>query len=218
MRRRWIENDKCPPRGLTHEQAAIWTVCHEAFGGQWLSLELANRLLEQKNSIDQIVKKLSKNKNAVKGKKLTVEQLAVGELMCAAVREYSGSRYCAGWLSNIEHSLWDEVVLREEDAYEQACARLNKLAGRKGWRRPRKRSLFAEGLKLLSEQYGIWFYYERVISVEEWLAKHESQIASEIKERMPYQKVWELAHSKPFQRRQRKVPPMPKIKLPPIHA
>ena len=214
--------DTRPPRGLTREQAAIWSVCHEAFGGQWLSLELANRLLEE-NSIDQIVKKLSKNKRIAKGKKLSAEQLAVGELMCAAVSEYSESRYAAGWYSGIEHFLWDETVLRKEDAYERACVRLYKLANKPCWRRPRKRSLFAEGLKLLSERYEIWFFYEsgkgeRAISVPVWLPKHESWIAAQIKERRPYEKVWGLAHYRLFEKKQPKVPPMPKIKLPPIHA
>ena len=221
--KRLIGNEGRRPRGLTREQGAIWTVCHEAFGGQWLSLELANRLLEQKSSIDQIVKKLSKNKSIAKGKKLSAEYLAVGELMCAAVQEYSESRYAAGWYSNIEHFLWDEVVLRREDAYERTCTRLRQLADSKGWRRPRKRSLFAEGLRLLSEQYGIWFFYEsgkgeRVVSIEEWLPKHESWVGAGIKERMPYQEVWAMAHFDVFQRKQRKVPPLPKIKLPPIHA
>jgi hypothetical protein len=188
-----------------------------------MSLELANRLIEQSQPIKRIVKKLAAKKSRVRASSLSQEQKAVGELMCAAVREYSELHYCAGWYCDIEHQLWDEVVVRKEAAYERACVRLSKLAGKGCWRRPRSRSLFAEGLKLLSERYGIWFFYEtgkgeRVISLKEWLPKHEAWIASQIKERMPYQKVWELAHFTPFERKERKVPPMPKIKLPPINA
>ena len=167
------------------------------------------------------MKKLSKNKVVATGKTLSAEQLAVSELMCAAVREYSESRYAAGWYSDIEHSLWDEVILRKEDAYERACVRLHKLAKKPCWRRPRKRSLFSEGLKILSERYEIWFFYEsrkgeRAISVQEWRLKHESWIATQIRKRWSYEKVWELAHHRLFEKKQPKVPPMPKIKLPPI--
>ena len=186
-------------------------------------MELANRLLEQDEPFAQIVKRLSRDQPVAKGKRLSAEQLAVGTLMCSAVSEFSENKYAAGWLSNIEHLLWDEVVLRKEDAYERACARLRKLAGSSGWRRPRKRSLFTEGLKLLSERYGVWFFYddekgERPISIEEWLPKHQARMARELKERMSYQKVWELANWNLLQDKPRKIPPMPRIKLPPINA
>ena len=220
MRRRWKGKDTRPPRGLTREQAAIWTVIHEAFGATWLSLELANRLLDQRNAIDRIMKKLAKEKRGPQGKNLTAQQKAVGELMCAAVREHSESHHCAGWYSDIEHMLWDEVGLRKEDAYERACARLCKLAGSDRWRRPRQRSLFAEGLKLLSERFGIWFFYEsgkgeRGIPLKDWLPIHAAWIQHGLQQRMAYEKVWEYAHWKGLKEPKR-IPPMPKIKLPPI--
>ena len=222
MSRRWTGIDSRAPRGLTREQAAIWTVVHEAFGAVWLSLELANRLLAQKNPIDRIVKKLAKPKRLSRVANLTAEQIAVGELMCAAVREYSESCYCAGWSSDIEHHLWDEAVLRREDAYERACVRLRKLAGSGSWRRPRQRSLFAEGLKLLSERFGIWFFYEgakgeRAILLKDWLPLHETWGRSEIQQRLPYEKVWEYAHSKGL-KKPKSIPQIPKIKLPPIQT
>jgi hypothetical protein len=100
---------------------------------------------------------------------------------------------------------------------------LRELAGGKGWRRPRKRSLFAEGLKLLSNQYGIWLYYksgegERVISIKEWLPKHESWVAEGIKERIAYEKVWKYANRTIGDPKDKPIPPMPKIKLPSINS
>ncbi|HEY9171630.1 MAG TPA: hypothetical protein VI136_05025 [Verrucomicrobiae bacterium] len=178
-------------------------------------------MLEQQKPIDQIVKKLAKTRRRPEATALSKQQTAVGELMCAAVREYSESRYAASWCSGIEHLLWDEVVLRKEDAYERVCARLHKLAGSGCWRRPRQRSLFAEGLKLLSERYGIWFYYERgkgekAIRLKEWLPLHEAWMQRGIEQRMPYDKVWELANWELGDPRDKPVPPMPRIKLPPI--
>jgi hypothetical protein len=168
------------------------------------------------------VKKLAKPKRLSKAANLTPEQIAVGELMCAAVREFSESCYCAGWYSDIEHQLWDEAILRKEDAYERACVRLRKLAGSGSWRRPRKRSLFAEGLKLLSERFGIWFFYEsrkgeQGIPLKNWLPIHEAWIQSGIQQRPPYEKVWEYAHWKGLKEPKR-IPPFPKIKLPPIQT
>lgn len=222
MPRRWKGKDPRPPRGLTREQAAIWTVVHEAFGAVWLSLELADRLLSQQQPINRIVKKLAHQKRLAPARNLSKEQRAVGELMCAAVREYSESHYCAGWYSDIEHQLWDEVVLRKEDAYERACVGLRKIAGCDSWRRPRDRSLFAEGLKLLSEKFGIWFFYdsgkgEKTISLEEWLPRHETWVQETIRQRQPYEKIWEYAHWKGLKEPKR-IPPMPKIQLPPIQS
>ena len=218
MSRRWSGIDTRPPRGLTREQAAIWTVVHEAFGAVWLSLELANRLLTQRNPIDQIVKKLAKPKRLSKRGNLSAEQMAVGELMCAAVREYSESCYCAGWYSDIEHELWDEAILRKEDDYERTCVRLRKLAGTGTWRRPRKCSLFAEGLKLLSDRFGIWFVYEdgkgeKAILLKDWLPIHQAWVQNGILKRQPYEKVWEFAHWDALKKPKR-IPSMPKIKLP----
>ena len=147
--------------------------------------------------------------------------MAVTELMCMAVSEYSESHHCAGWYSDIEHILWDETILRREDAYERACVRLCKLAGSGRWRRPRKRSMFAEGLKLLSERFGIWFFYdtggEKGLLLKDWLPRHEEWIQSKVRERMPFEKVWESAHWKGFKKPKR-IPPMPKIRLPLIQA
>jgi hypothetical protein len=211
-----------PLRGLTRKQTAIWTVVHEAFGAVWLSLDLAIRLLGQKNPVERIVKKLAKSRRSPRKERLTRDQSAVGELMCAAVLEYSQSCYCASWNSGVEHELWDEVALRKEDSYERARARLRRLAGCPAWRRPRKRSLFAEGLRLLSDRYGIWVCYadgkgEKAVSIKEWLAIHQAWMEREKQDRAPYEEVWRRAHFR-FGETPKPIPPMPKIKLPPMHA
>ena len=210
-----------PPGGLTKEQAAVWTVVHMAFDATWLSLDLANRLLGQTRAINRIVTRLVKTKPSGRRQTLTREQLAVGELLLAAIGEYSESNWCASWLCDIEHSLWDEVILRPEDPYEKACARLYKLAGKTGWRRPRKRSLFVEGLNLLSEQYGVWVCYETkrgrtILPLAKWLPRHALGQQQELQRRPSYDQVWESAHFEFDPKKRKPVPPLPKLKLPPI--
>ncbi len=192
-----------------------------AFETTWVSVELVNRLLGRREPLDKLVKQLMKEHHPSRRRKLSPEQRAVGELMVAALREYSESHWCAGWCSGMEHAFWDEVTLRKEDAYERACVRLRKLAGQPGWRRPRQRSLFAEGLRLLVARFGIWAYYddntrETILPLSEWLTRHAAYIQQEIEQRMSYEKVWELAHFDIGRRKPRRVPPLPAMKLPPL--
>jgi len=169
-----------------------------------------------------VKKLLNKRHPARQGSRLSAAQLAVGELMIRAIRKYSESHWCAGWSGDIEHRLWDEVILRKEDEYELARARLHELAGRAGWRRPRTRSVFAEGLKLLADLFGVWVYYakkkgETAIPISRWLSMHAKWTKREIENRLSYHRIWELAH---FELRYHKkaVPPMPKFELPTVSS
>lgn len=155
-----------------------------------------------------------------RGDRLTSDQLAVARVMAGAISQHSEDWWAAGWMSNIEHELWDEACGRRDDEYEKTVARLSKLAGRTCRRRPRKPGLLAAGLKALADRFGVWVTGggDTAISVTSWQRIHELWVAQTVAQRASYEEVWAWLNRNWGDPPDKPIPPMPKIKLPPMHA
>ncbi len=154
-----------------------------------------------------------------RGRSLTNEQIAIAAVLAEAISNYSEDHFCAGWMSDIEHELWERIVARKPDAYDRAVKKLYAAAGKKrcDWGKPSPE--FLAGLKTLSRRFGVWVYYSRgdtAIHLEDWLPIHEQWYRNQKQQRPSLEKVWQRIHEPfPFRKSARpiRIPPMPKIPL-----
>lgn len=160
---------------------------------------------------------LSKSIQRHNGRPLSDEQVAIAAVLAEAISNYSEDTFCAGWLSGIEHELWERILTREPDAYEHAVEKLYAAAGkeRHDWGKPK--SEFLAGLKILAERFQVWVYWqdgETGIHLEDWKPLHERWHENHLKQRRSLEEVWQHIHQ-PFPWRKSEelieIPPMPKL-------
>ena len=152
-----------------------------------------------------------------RGRSLTNEQIAIAAVLAEAISNYSEDHYCAGWMSGIEHELWERIVVRKPDAYSRAVKKLYAAAGEKrsDWGKPA--SEFLAGLKALAERYQVWVYHHKgdtAIHLKDWLPLHEKHYQHLVKQRPSLEKIWQWIHE-PFRfsksTKPVRIPPMPKL-------
>ena len=153
-----------------------------------------------------------------RGRSLTNEQIAVAAVLAEAISNYSEDHFCAGWLCDIEHELWERIVPRKPDAYDSAIKKLYAAAGEKrlDWGKPGAE--FLAGLKCLTRRFQVWVYHNKgdtAIHLKDWLPLHERWYQRRVNERSSLEEVWKRIHE-PFPWRTKKathikIPPMPKI-------
>lgn len=153
------------------------------------------------------------------GRPLSDEQIAVAAVLVEAIGNYSEEAFCAGWLKDIEHDLWEQTLAREPDGYDRAVEKLYAAAGKEPseWGAPSAQ--FLAGLRLLAQRFQVWVYHgqgrETAIHLEDWRVLHEGWHERRLQERAPLEMVWERLH-RPFPFRKEEdelaaIPPMPKL-------
>jgi hypothetical protein len=152
------------------------------------------------------------------GRELSREQIGVASVLYQAIGTFSEETYCAGWMSDIEHHLWDKVDPPDPDSYSRAVDYLYAAAGkeRSSWGDPGEH--LGTGLRLLAERFQVWVYWREgavAIHLADWKPMHAGWREERLKERSPLEEVWERIHN-PFSFRTNEdnpvvVPPMPKF-------
>jgi hypothetical protein len=148
---------------------------------------------------------------------LSKEQIAVAAVLAQAISNYSEDSFCAGWMHDIEHELWERIVARKPDAYERSVKKLYAAAKkeRRDWGKPSAE--FLAGLKLLGKHFQVWIYYkkgETAIHLKDWVLLHEQWHENRKQQRSSLEEVWKRIHEPfPFLKSKKPVrmPPMPKL-------
>ncbi|HTH49686.1 MAG TPA: hypothetical protein VMB21_19390 [Candidatus Limnocylindria bacterium] len=148
---------------------------------------------------------------------MTEEQTAIATVLAAAISSYSEDVYCAGWLDDIEHQLWETIAARKPDAYECAVQKLHAAAKKPRPSFGKPSAEFLSGLKLLAERFQVWVVYQEVetaIHLQDWLSLHEEWHESKKQQRPSLEEVWQQIHQPfPFSKSNEPavIPPMPKL-------
>ena len=96
-----------------------------------------------------------------RGRSLSNQQRAIAAVLVEAMGNYSENTFCAGWLCDLEHELWERIHPRKRDAYDRAVEKLYAAARveQRDWEKPSAEFLF--GLKTLTRRYQVWIYYSK---------------------------------------------------------
>ena len=152
-----------------------------------------------------------------RGRCFTNEQKAIAAVLAQAISNYSEDSFCAGWMLDIEHELWERMIARKPDDYERAVKKLHAAAKKQetDWGKPSAE--FLAGLKLLAQNFQVWVFYrksETAIHLKDWLPLHERWHENQKQQRSSLEEVWQRIHQ-PFlflkSQKPDRIPPMPKM-------